>query len=105
MKPALLYVPVDTVTSAKKIARSLIGANLIVCANIIPAGISLFPWKGKIQEAHEVIMIIKTSKAELTKVKNAIKALHPYETPCIAEFNLESINKGFLNWMKRVLLN
>jgi periplasmic divalent cation tolerance protein len=99
----LLYVPIDSIANAKKVAKQLLEAKLIACANIFPIGTSIYPWKGKIEESAEIVMILKTSKSKLNKVKSAIRKTHPYDIPCILELPVKSVNKEYAGWLAEVL--
>ena len=47
---------------AGKIAKGLLEAKLIACANIVEGVQSLFWWQGKIDSSKEVLLILKTEK-------------------------------------------
>ena len=53
---------------AAKIAKGLLEAKLIACANIIDGVQSLFWWQGKIDSSREVLLILKTKKILFKKV-------------------------------------
>ncbi len=48
MKHALLYITAGSAQEAASIARALLDARLIACANIIDGAKSLYRWEGKI---------------------------------------------------------
>ena len=53
---------------AGKIARGLLEAKLIACANIVEGVQSLFWWQGKIDSSEEVLLVLKTKKVLFKKV-------------------------------------
>lgn len=89
---------------AEKAARQLIEKKLIGCANIIPEMQSIFSWNGKIESAREVIMILKTRSELFEPCRTAIKALHPYDTPCILQMKISKGDEAYLDWLNQTLL-
>jgi periplasmic divalent cation tolerance protein len=84
---------------AEKIARGLLEAKLIACANIVEGVQSLFWWQGKIDSSKEVLLVLKTKKILFTKVSIKVKSLHSYQTPEIIAISLTAGSKDYLNWI------
>jgi periplasmic divalent cation tolerance protein len=94
----IIYITNPDRKTAKKIALRLLKKRLIACANIFPIE-SVYWWKGKIENAKEVVLILKT-KENFNKIKNEVKKIHPYSIPCIIKFDAEA-NKEYEEWLKR----
>ena len=60
---------------------------------------STYLWKGKIEKSTEYLALFKTTKKNKNKLKTAIQNNHPYDVPEIAEIEINSINKSYLNWL------
>ena len=88
---------------AEKIARGLLEAKLIACANIVGGLQSLFWWQGKIDSSKEVLLILKTKKILFKKVLNQVKSLHSYQTPEIIALPIVHGSEDYLSWMKKAL--
>jgi periplasmic divalent cation tolerance protein len=70
---------------AGKIARHLVEHQLAACVNILPRIQSIYRWQGKVEEAQEWLLLIKTTAEKFAAVSAAIRKLHSYELPeCIA---------------------
>lgn len=82
---ALLYATAPDRRTAETIADALVERRLAACVNIIPAIASVYRWKGAIERAEEVAIIVKTSAALAGEAAAALRALHPYKTPAISE--------------------
>lgn len=95
-----VYVTCPDVDVAKAIARSLIDQRLVACANIM-ASTSLYRWEGVVQEAPEIVMLLKTRRARLPQIEAVIRALHPHEVPCIVAFDISSGYHPYLAWVDR----
>jgi periplasmic divalent cation tolerance protein len=88
-------------SEAEFIAKSLLNERLIACANIIGGIESSYWWKGKIEQAEETLVIIKTTAKNAKKVVEKTKHLHSYEVPEIVFFKATAGNKDFLKWVEK----
>lgn len=95
----LIYITHPNAKEAKRVCGELLEKRLIACANYFPIESSYW-WKGKVEHGKEIVSIVKTRKENWTKVKKAVEALHPYETPCIMRLDVSS-NKSYSDWIKR----
>ena len=84
---------------AGKIAKGLLEAKLIACANIVEGVQSLFWWQGKIDSSKEVYLILKTKKILFKKVAVKVKSLHSYQTPEIIALPIVGGSEDYLHWM------
>ena len=84
--------------SILKIANALVKNKIIACVNISKID-SVYSWNGKIQNSSEYIAIFKTITKNKIKLKKEITKTHPYDVPEIAEIDVTSINKSYLNWL------
>ena len=84
-KPATYVVVLVTCGSrreAARIARSVVTQRLAACVNILDAPVrSVYRWKGKIEQAREFLLVIKSSRARLAPLQTEVERLHSYEVP------------------------
>jgi periplasmic divalent cation tolerance protein len=73
----------DTVETAKALARSALEARLVACANITPGILSLFHWRGAVDEEEEVSITFKTTGEHRDALVALITREHPYDLPVI----------------------
>jgi periplasmic divalent cation tolerance protein len=99
MKFIIIYTTNPNLKEAKKVADVLLEKRLIACANHFPIQ-SAFWWKGKIENAKEIVSILKTKKENWEKVKKEIQKIHSYEIPCIMKMDVES-NGDYAEWIKK----
>ena len=88
---------------AEKIARKLLDERVAACINIVEGVRSLFWWQGKIDEASEVLMIIKTRLDLFEKVIEYVKMLHSYTVPEIVALPIIAGNAEYLKWIDEVV--
>ena len=84
---------------AEQIAKGLLEAKLVACANIIEGVQSLFWWQGKIDSSKEVLLILKTKKILFKKVSTKVKSLHSYQTPEIIALPIVHGSEDYLQWL------
>lgn len=101
MEFIIVYATAPNMPVAKKIARHLLEKKIIVCANIFPVE-SGFLWEGKIKNVKECVMILKTLEENFEKLKTEVKAMHPYEIPCMIKIAAEPNSKYFA-WVRKEL--
>jgi len=88
---------------AEKIAKTLLEERLIACANIIGPVQSLFWWQGKIDEAQEHLILMKTRKDLFSKLSEKVKALHSYQIPEIIAVPIVEGFKPYMEWLESSL--
>ncbi len=95
----LVLTTTASLEEAKKIARALVENRLAACVNIIPKIESVYRWEGKVEEAQEYLLLIKTTAVAFPVVREAIQQLHSYEVPeCIA-IVVEEGSEAYLKWI------
>ena len=98
MKPVFIVSTYSNKKSILKIANELVKNKTIACVNISKID-SVYSWNGKIQNSLEYIAIFKTVTKNKINLKKIIEETHPYDVPEIAEIDVTSINKSYLNWL------
>ncbi len=84
---------------AGKIARHLVERRLAACVNVVPQVASIYRWQGKIEEAPEWLLIVKTTAAAFGQVRQAIAELHSYELPECICLPIEDGSPTYLQWI------
>ena len=98
MKPVLIISTYPNKKSILKISNQLVKTKIIGCVNISKID-SVYSWNGKIQNSSEYIAIFKTVSKNKTKLKKTLGETNPYDVPEIAEIDITSINKSYVNWL------
>ncbi|MGZ3411287.1 MAG: divalent-cation tolerance protein CutA [Xanthobacteraceae bacterium] len=94
-----VYTTYPSLVEAETAGRALLEGRLAACVNILPGMISLYRWKGAIERADEVVMIIKTRAASAETVRAAVKEKHSYDAPAILVIPIESVDSAYLAWL------
>jgi periplasmic divalent cation tolerance protein len=94
-----VYVTAPDRDTALAIARAIVDERLAACANVLGAMTSVYRWDGKVVEEGEVAFIAKTTSAQLPALIARIKALHPYQVPCIVAWPIAAGLQAYLDWI------
>ena len=94
----ILLTTVPKKSDALSLAKKLVGKKLAACVNIIKIESSVFRWKGKLANAREFLLIIKTAR-NYRAIESFIKINHPYELPEIISLKVENGLKQYLKWI------
>src|SRR5271154_816024 len=98
-KFAIVLVTAPGLKTARALAKAVLKAKLIACANLIPKIESHYWWQGKIESGTEVLMILKTQKSKLAALEKLILAQHPYDTPEFLVLPLSAGSNKYLDWL------
>lgn len=67
--------------TAKKIANEVVAQKLASSVRILSNVNSFFRWVGKVENAEEQVLMIKSSAEVYEELEKCIKRLHPHELP------------------------
>ena len=84
---------------AARISHELVERGLAACVNSIPGLTSVYHWQGAIEEASEVLLIIKTSSEKLAALETALHELHSYEVPEFLVLPVAGGSHAYLDWL------
>lgn len=96
----IVYTVTGSLAEAEKIGMLLLDSRLCACVNIIPGMKSMYRWQGKIEQAQEVVLLIKTEKEKYEAVESLVKREHSYETPAIFALDAERVELSYAHWLK-----
>lgn len=99
----LVMVTTPNREEAEKIVITLLEKKLIACANILGPVSSRFWWQGKIDEADEYVVFMKTEKRFFEEVVKHVRRLHSYEIPEIIASPIIKGLKPYLKWISNNL--
>ena len=98
-KHCMIYLTAGSREEAFKIARALVDEKLVACANVLGEATSVYRWKGKVEEAAEMVVIAKTRKDLADKVLARVQALHSYDVPCAVAYDMATGLPPYLAWI------
>lgn len=84
---------------AQEIAAAMVNASLVACVNILPGATSVYRWQDNIEQAQELVLLMKTTAEAYPALESALQELHPYELPEIIAVPIETGLPGYLDWI------
>jgi len=95
----IVIVTVANREEAMKIVRSLLQERLIACANIVGPVSSIFWWEGKIDEASEFLVFMKSHENRFERLSEKVAEIHSYEVPEIIALPIIKGSPPYLEWL------
>ena len=89
---------------AKRIARAVVEAHLAACVNVLGAPvISFYRWKGKVEQAREVLLLMKTLRKKLAALRAVVTRLHSYDVPEFIAVSIAAGSPAYMRWLDESL--
>ena len=97
----VVLVTCGSVTEARRIANGVVRKRLAACVNIVLSPVqSIYRWKGKVESAREVLVMIKTSDKRLAELEKEVKRQHSYEVPEFIVIPIGGGSRKYLAWLE-----
>ena len=96
----VVLVTVPSKLEAEKISKAVLAKKTCACVNIISGVRSMFHWKGKLDNAKELLLVIKTKRSAYKALEKIIKKNHSYTVPEIIALPIILGSSEYLNWIK-----
>lgn len=90
---------------ARFVAQKLLESRVVACANILAACTSLYHWQGKLEQAEEVPLLLKTTRAAYPALEKLLRELHPYELPEIIAVPVVAGLAEYLGWVEDAVIS
>mgnify|MGYP001607698031 CR=1 FL=1 len=100
MSETITFVTCMNAAQARKIARALVTEKLAACVNLVPGVASIYRWEGKIEEAREVLLLVKSRSTLARRLAARVKALHSYSVPEVVTVAIAGGSAPYLRWIR-----
>lgn len=99
--PAVLLVlcSAPDAAVAEALADHVLESRLAACVSILAPCRSRYRWRGVVECAEEIPLLIKTSAAAYPRLEAALRERHPYELPEIIAVPLHRGLPAYLQWV------
>jgi len=104
MAYVVVFITCPDMESAEKIAKTLVEKKLSACVNLVKVAKSIYRWKGKVEEAEEVLLIAKTKTSLAEQLKKEVKSVHPYQVPEVICTPVIAGLEEYLKWLEQETL-
>lgn len=95
----IVLVTAPNLKVARKLAKAALQARLVACGNLLPKLESHYWWQGKLEQSAEVLIVFKTTTANLKGLEQVILVNHPYDTPEFIVLPVTAGNERYLQWV------
>lgn len=85
--------------AAERLAHGLVTAGFAACVNIVPSIRSVYRWRGAVETADEVLLIVKGATANFAAIEAYIRAEHPYELPELLAVPVVAGLAAYVSWL------
>jgi periplasmic divalent cation tolerance protein len=96
---SVVLITAKDLDEARRIARHVVERKLAACVNIISPISSIFHWEGKIEEASEALLMLKTEQKLLDPLIREVKSVHSYDVPEIIALPIVGGYDKYLQWV------
>jgi periplasmic divalent cation tolerance protein len=94
-----VYCTAPGEAEAQRLAEHVLERRLAACANWWPMR-SLYWWEGKLEQAGEAALLLKTRADLLPRLVEELKAVHPYSEPCVVAWPVAGGSASYLDWVR-----
>ena len=96
----LVLVTCANLREARSIANSTVRKRLAACVNIVQGPVeSIYQWKGKVESARELLLVVKTTAKLLPQLEREVRRLHSYEVPEFLVLPVVAGSQKYLAWI------
>ncbi|XP_029693959.1 protein CutA homolog [Takifugu rubripes] len=96
---SVLLVNSPNEQAAKDIGRAIMERRLAASVNILSRTSTMYYWKGEIQDASEILMLVKTKTSRIQQVTDYVRSFHPYANPEVLSFAVQDGSLSYMRWM------
>ena len=89
---------------AQRLARELVAQHAAACVNIVAPVRGVYRWKGRIEDAEEWLLIVKTTRSSFDRLRAILEAAHSYELPEVLAIPVIAGSPNYLAWLEGELI-
>jgi periplasmic divalent cation tolerance protein len=85
--------------NARALAVTMIERQLAACVNIVGQVQSIFRWEGSVQDEQEALLLVKTTRAAVSRLEELLGEIHPYDTFELVALDVVAGSHPYLQWI------
>jgi periplasmic divalent cation tolerance protein len=97
--PRVVLVTAPDADAGAALARSLVADRLAACVNLVAGVTSVYRWEGAVEEASEVLLVLKTTAGRLAALEAAVVERHPYDVPEFVALEPAAVEARYAAWL------
>lgn len=95
-----VLITASSVEEGRTVARAILSERLAACVNIVPVIESHYWWEGKLEQAEEVLLIVKSRRDLVADLVTRVKAVHSYSIPEVIAMGVVDGSADYLRWVR-----
>ena len=95
----VIYSTASSTDEAEMLASGLVEQKLAACVQMLPIR-SVYRWKGAVEKAEEILLVIKTRKDSADRGIAWLKEHHSYEVPEAVVVDIAGGHEAYLKWIE-----
>jgi periplasmic divalent cation tolerance protein len=95
----VVWVTLPSAEAARQMATTLVEERLAACGNVLPGIQSIYRWEGEVQQAEEVLLILKSTEEKFEPLRARVVELHGYECPEVIRLDVAAGHAPYLAWI------
>ncbi|MCC4594008.1 divalent-cation tolerance protein CutA [Xanthomonas campestris pv. phormiicola] len=95
----LLFSTCPDPASAARIAQVLVEERLAACVSRLPGVHATYRWQDAVEQAEEVLLLIKTAADRVPALQRRLSELHPFDVPELIELEVAGGLPAYLQWV------
>jgi periplasmic divalent cation tolerance protein len=85
--------------TARRLAKAMVEERLAACVNVVPGIESHYRWKGAVESASEILLVVKTTSDRLGELESWLARSHPYELPEFVALEPVHLGAQYGTWL------
>ncbi|XP_008697052.1 protein CutA homolog isoform X2 [Ursus maritimus] len=85
---------------SEELSEASLDKKLAASVNILPKASSLYFWNGEIEEATEILLLIKTKTSRVHVLSSYIRLVHPFEIPEVFSLPMDQGDVHYFKWLE-----
>jgi periplasmic divalent cation tolerance protein len=85
---------------ADAFARTIVNERLAACVSMSADVRSVYRWEGAVTAEDERQIVIKTTAARVSALRDRLVTLHPYSVPEFLVLNVSDGGQAYLEWVR-----
>jgi periplasmic divalent cation tolerance protein len=86
--------------TAAALVRELVERRLVACGTMLPGARSIYRWQGAVEDATEVMVVLKTSSERVSALQDAVRELHRYDVPELVVIPVIAALAPYAAWVR-----
>jgi periplasmic divalent cation tolerance protein len=87
--------------TAVALVRALVEQRVVACGTLLPRARSIYRWQGVVEDAAEVVVLLKTTVERVATLKTVLPSLHAYDVPELVVVPVSDGLPAYLEWVAR----